>query len=107
MFQALSMSLALIQEFYIFHTPFETGCLIHHIQVPLVLVANKCDLEDDRIVKKEQGQQLAQQWGGGSFFETSARRKLNVDEVFYDVVRQINKQMPAKAEKKKKKCEIL
>lgn len=47
----------------------------------MVLVANKCDLEDDRVVKKEQGSSLAQQWGGISFMETSARKKINVDEV--------------------------
>lgn len=76
-------------------------------QVPMVLVANKCDLEDDRVVSKEVGQQLAAQWGGSSFFETSARKKINVEEVFFDLVRQINKQIPDKADKKKKKCMLL
>ena len=75
-------------------------------QVPMCLCGNKCDLDDDRVVSKEQGAMAAQQWGV-SFFETSARKKINVDEVFYDLVRQINAQMPAKAEKKKKKCTIL
>jgi Ras-related protein Rap-1A/Ras-related protein Rap-1B len=73
----------------------------------MVLVGNKCDLEDDRVVGKEQGSQLAQQWGGVTFLETSARKKINVDEVFFDLVRQINKQMPEKAAAKKKKCLIL
>ena len=76
-------------------------------RVPMVLCGNKCDLEDDRVVDKEQGFQLAQQWGSVTFFETSARKKINVDEVFFDLVRQINKQMPDKAEKKKKGCLIL
>lgn len=76
-------------------------------RVPMVLCGNKCDLEDDRVVGKEQGFQLAQQWGSVTFFETSARKKINVDEVFFDLVRQINKQMPDKAEKKKKGCLIL
>ncbi|KAI3649144.1 hypothetical protein MP228_006998 [Amoeboaphelidium protococcarum] len=75
--------------------------------VPMVLCGNKCDLEDDRVVGKDQGFQLAQQWGSVTFLETSARKKINVDEVFFDLVRQINKQMPEKAQKKKSKCLIL
>jgi GTPase SAR1 family protein len=47
----------------------------------MVLVGNKCDLEDDRVVSKDQGAQLAQQWGNATFLETSARKKINVDEV--------------------------
>lgn len=47
----------------------------------MVLVGNKCDLEDDRVVGREQGGYLAQQWGSVTFLETSARKKINVDEV--------------------------
>ncbi|CDI98235.1 Ras protein Rap 1b [Echinococcus multilocularis] len=61
--------------------------------VPIVLVGNKCDLEDARAVGKEEGQKLARQWNC-SFMETSAKSKINVSEVFYDLVRQINKQLP-------------
>lgn len=74
----------------------------------MVLVGNKCDLESERIVSREKGMALSQQWGGKPFYETSARFKINVDEVFYDVVRQINKQNPSKDKTKKKfKCLIL
>ncbi|KAI8813044.1 small GTPase superfamily [Cladochytrium replicatum] len=78
-------------------------------KVPMVLVGNKCDLEDDRVVSREQGGQLASQWGGCTFLETSARKKINVDEVFYDLVRQINRSLPEKEKrgKDKKKCAIL
>jgi len=75
-------------------------------KVPMVLVGNKCDLEDDRVVKKDTGSALAAQWSC-TFLETSARKKINVDEVFYDLVRQINRQMPDKPDKKKKKCILL
>ncbi|KAI9261736.1 ras related protein 1b [Sporodiniella umbellata] len=76
--------------------------------VPMVLVGNKCDLENERIVTRNEGMELSQQWGGKPFYETSARFKINVDEVFYDVVRQINKQNPSKDKTKKKiKCLIL
>jgi len=70
-------------------------------KVPMVLVGNKCDLEDDRMVTKDQGNQLASTWGGVTFLETSARKKINVDEVFFDLVRQINRQMPEKGAKGK------
>ncbi|KAG0974184.1 hypothetical protein G6F29_012372 [Rhizopus arrhizus] len=76
--------------------------------VPMVLVGNKCDLENERAVTRNEGMELSQQWGGKPFYETSARFKINVDEVFYDVVRQINKQNPQKDKMKKKfKCLIL
>ncbi|CAO3701483.1 unnamed protein product [Rhizopus microsporus] len=76
--------------------------------VPMVLVGNKCDLENERVVSREKGMILSQQWGGKPFYETSARFKINVDEVFYDVVRQINKQNPSKDKMKRKfKCLIL
>lgn len=49
-------------------------------QVPMIVVGNKCDLEDERVVGKDQGQNLARMWGC-SFLETSAKAKVNVNEV--------------------------
>lgn len=49
-------------------------------QVPMILVGNKCDLEDERVVGKEQGQNLARQWNNCAFLETSAKSKINVNE---------------------------
>lgn len=49
-------------------------------QVPMILVGNKCDLEDERVVGKDQGQGLARQWNS-AFLETSAKSKINVNEV--------------------------
>ena len=46
----------------------------------MVLVGNKCDLEDERVVGKEVGQTLARNWGS-TFLETSAKQKINVNEV--------------------------
>ena len=48
--------------------------------VPLVLVGNKCDLEDERAVGKQQGESLAQSFGC-TFLETSAKLEVNVNEV--------------------------
>lgn len=47
----------------------------------MILVGNKCDLEDERVVGKEQGQNLARQWNNCAFLETSAKSKINVNEV--------------------------
>ncbi|NXK46392.1 RAP1B protein, partial [Chauna torquata] len=33
--------------------------VLNCLQVPMILVGNKCDLEDERVVGKEQGQNLA------------------------------------------------
>ncbi|CAG8699000.1 1025_t:CDS:2, partial [Scutellospora calospora] len=53
--------------------------------VPMVLVGNKCDLEKDRMVTRQQGLALSQRWGQTAFYETSARQRIHVDEVFYDL----------------------
>ncbi|CAI9719652.1 ras-related protein Rap1 [Octopus vulgaris] len=52
--------------------------------VPMLLVGNKCDLEDERVVGKDQGTNLARQFNCG-FLETSAKSKINVNEIFYDL----------------------
>ena len=47
---------------------------------PLVLVGNKSDLEDERVVGRQLGQELARRWKC-TFLETSAKNELNVNEV--------------------------
>ncbi|KAH0792161.1 Ras-related protein RABD1 [Histomonas meleagridis] len=46
-----------------------------------LLVGNKCDLDDKRAVKTEEGEALARQFGI-PFLETSAKDSKNVDEMF-------------------------
>ncbi|KNC47863.1 Ras-like protein Rap-1b [Thecamonas trahens ATCC 50062] len=74
--------------------------------VPMVLVGNKCDLEDDRIVEKEQGDAKAKEWSC-TFMECSAKTRYNIDEIFDDVVGQINLSEPAPKTKKKGGCALL
>ena len=50
-------------------------------EVPMVLVGNKCDLEDERVVGKDQGLNMARQFGSCSFMETSAKAKIGVTDV--------------------------
>jgi Ras-related protein Rap-1B len=57
--------------------------------VPIVLVGNKSDLEEDRVVSRSKAFQVSQAWGNVPYYETSARRRQNVSEVFVDVCRQI------------------
>lgn len=54
--------------------------------VPLVLVGNKCDLEDERVVGKDQGMNLARQFNNCSFLESSAKAKINVNEVKFQII---------------------
>jgi GTPase KRas len=59
--------------------------------IPIVLVGNKCDLPDkEREVPTAEGESLAKAWGC-PFFETSAKTKMNNEECFVEVVRQIQK----------------
>jgi len=57
-------------------------------KVPMVLVGNKCDLTDQRVITSEQGEALAQKFNC-KFIEASAMTKINVDQIFQDLVRQI------------------
>lgn len=58
-------------------------------RVPMVLVGNKSDLEDDRAVPRARAFKTSQEWGEVPYYEASARRRANVDEVFVDLCRQI------------------
>jgi GTPase KRas protein len=62
---------------------------------PITVVGNKCDLEGERQVSKQEGEALAKSFGC-KFIETSAKSRINVDNAFFDIVREIrryNKQM--------------
>ncbi|KAG6921170.1 RAB3D, member RAS oncogene family, partial [Chelydra serpentina] len=51
----------------------------------VILVGNKCDLEDDRVVATEDGKRLADELGF-EFFEASAKDNINVKQVFERLV---------------------
>lgn len=59
--------------------------------VPVVIVGNKSDLEEDRAVPRAKAFSLTQSWDNAPYYETSARRRANVNEVFVDLCRQIMK----------------
>lgn len=82
-------------------------------QTPLILVGNKQDLADERReVGAEEAESLARSWGV-AYVETSAKTKVNVDKVYYDLLTKIQQRKdtmrgpgPSRP-KKKKKCLIL
>ena len=58
--------------------------------VPMLLAGNKCDLEEGRQVTTIEGENLATKFGC-PFYETSAKSRINVEELFYECVREICK----------------
>ncbi|MCJ1473914.1 Ras- protein rsr1 [Lambiella insularis] len=58
-------------------------------RVPLVIVGNKSDLEEDRAVSRQRAFAVSEGWGHAPYYETSARRRANVEEAFVDLCRQI------------------
>ncbi|GAA5861145.1 hypothetical protein JCM5353_007841 [Sporobolomyces roseus] len=57
---------------------------------PVIVVANKSDLENERQIGTDEGQRLAEQFGC-RFIETSAKARRNVDEAFQELVREIRR----------------
>ncbi|MED6109171.1 Ras- protein RABA6a [Stylosanthes scabra] len=73
----------------------------------VILVGNKCDLEQTREVEEEEGKCFAE-GEGLCFMETSALKNLNVDQVFLQMITRIhditshnNKSLDAKGEEDK------
>jgi len=75
----------------------------------IILVGNKCDLDDQRQVLETAGQELANSWDKAPFFETSAKDNTNVTECFDEVVRKMRELAANVTGKREKKrfCLIL
>eukprot|EP01080_Neovahlkampfia_damariscottae_P008631 gene8631-578_t len=74
-------------------------------EVPCVLVGAKCDLEQERVVSKEDGIALAEEFGSCIFFETSAKKRINVEEAFDASIKLFNQSLLDAEEYAKQKAE--
>ena len=88
-------------------------------EIPIVIVAyvakkvstdqssNKCDLTNDRQVTADEGRALAQQYDF-PFFEASAKLRVNTDQQFFELMKEVAYKCYAKpgmtSHKKKDKC---
>ena len=60
--------------------------------VPFIIIGNKIDKEEKRMVSKEEGKELAEQYGV-EYIETSAKSDENVDKAFEILAIEIIKKM--------------
>ncbi len=60
-----------------------------------ILIGNKEDMIDQKVVDEAEGRSLAQEYGI-SFFETSAKSGKNLDDVFYTLSKEILEQKLSK-----------
>eukprot|EP01105_Mastigella_eilhardi_P003116 TRINITY_DN13963_c0_g1_i4.p1 TRINITY_DN13963_c0_g1~~TRINITY_DN13963_c0_g1_i4.p1 ORF type:complete len:215 (+),score=42.55 TRINITY_DN13963_c0_g1_i4:2-646(+) len=74
----------------------------YDVPIPVILCGNKCDLESERQVATNEGQDLAKSWNQ-TFFETSALTRLNVETAFHMCVRRIREQCDKVGAEKGKK----
>lgn len=96
-------------------TLYSSQTLPSRLQVPIVLVGNKSDLRPERQVPREVGTNLSRAWGNVPYYEASARKKINVDEIFADIVRQCrawelvngSASQSVKSGRKDKKCVVM
>ena len=75
------MQLSYKTSFYLLYNSIG-GCILSSVR-------NKVDLEYQREVSTMEGMALAQIWGC-SFVEASAKHRTNVNEVFSEIVREVN-----------------
>ncbi|KAF9936217.1 GTP-binding protein [Mortierella antarctica] len=57
-----------------------------------ILIGNKCDMPDKKVISKDQGQALADEFGI-KFLETSAKSNICVEEAFFSLARDIKRRM--------------
>ncbi|KAK3096113.1 hypothetical protein FSP39_023381 [Pinctada imbricata] len=103
---AIVYSITSLQTFQDIKTMKEQIIRVKGIEnIPMILVGNKADLEHQREVPTSEGQMLAQTWNC-PFLETSAKNTQNVNEIFIEIVREMNTS-PVKEKRKCCSCVLL
>lgn len=64
------------------------------VHVNKLLVGNKCDMLDEKVVSTEEGEKLAKEFGI-PFYECSAKNDINVDESFISIARGVKDRLVA------------
>ncbi|CAB9527816.1 Ras-related protein Rab [Seminavis robusta] len=64
------------------------------VHVNKILVGNKCDMTDEKVVSTEEGEKLANEFGI-QFWECSAKNNINVDESFIGIGRAVKDRLVA------------
>lgn len=62
------------------------------VHVNKILIGNKCDMTDDKVISTEEGQALADEYGV-QFFETSAKNNVNVESGFIAIAREVKNRL--------------
>lgn len=75
-------------------------------KVIIALVGNKLDLEQERVVKKQEGEKLAQE-NNMSFVEVSACTGENLTGLFEEIGRRVIEEIPAEEKQKPDGCNFL
>ncbi|CAH2240179.1 ras-like protein 2 [Pararge aegeria] len=82
-------------------------------EFPMLMVGNKADLEHQRLVTLDEAQALSRQLKI-PYIECSAKARMNVDQAFHELVRQVRRfqeteriHIKSENRNKKKKCTIL
>ena len=58
------------------------------VGIPKILVGNKIDLTDERIISKEQAQQMADS-ANMKYYDASAKSNINIDTFMEDLMQQV------------------
>jgi len=64
------------------------------VHVNKILVGNKCDMLDEKVVSSEEGQKLATEFGM-EFWEDSAKNNVNVEESFLSIAKSVKDRLVA------------
>jgi GTPase SAR1 family protein len=51
--------------------------------IKIFLIGNKADLEDQRVISKEQGEKMKEDYGFDLFMETSAKTGFHAEDLFF------------------------